>query len=91
MKYEFIWYNPKLSPNRQPKNPFALGRLRKKQKEDTAWQLVGKPIPSKRDKYELWIEFNPPGNYGYDSDNSLAAIKGLLDVLAAAWGVSYCS
>ena len=88
MIVEFIWYNPKLSPNRQGRSKMQTWRLRKKQKEDTAWQLLGKPIPSKRDKYVLDIVFYPPGNYGYDSDNSLAAIKGLLDQLAKYWGVN---
>lgn len=87
MKYEFIWYNPKLSPNRQG-HKMQTYRLRKKQKADTSCQLLGKPIPSKRDKYVLDIVFHPPGDYGYDSDNSLAAIKGLLDTLAKYWGVN---
>ena len=87
MKLEFIWYNPKLSPNRQGKGWKQTWQLRKKQKADTHIQLIGTPIPEKRDKYLLGIVFNPPGDYGYDADNSLAAIKGLLDTLAKHWGV----
>lgn len=88
MKYEFIWYNPKLSPNRQGRSKMQTWRLRKKQKLDTHYQLVGTPIPEKQDKYILDILFRPPGDYGYDADNSLAAIKGLLDQLAKYWGVN---
>lgn len=87
IKLEFIWYNPKLSPNKRG-HYMQTYKLRKKQRSDTHYQLLGTPIPSKREKYILDIIFNPPGDYGYDADNSLSAIKGLLDELAKYWGVN---
>ena len=84
---ELPWYNPKLNPNKRP-HWAVKAKLKKKQRADAYYIAKAAGNPPVYDMYNLKITFHPPGDYGYDIDNSIASIKGAIDGIADAWGVN---
>lgn len=80
---EYPWFNKVLNPNSR-KHWAVVASAKKKQRQSARLLTKGKPKPI---DYDIDIIFNPPCNRKRDKDNCLAAIKGLLDGVADAWGV----